>query len=157
MQDIPFVDRLVELILEDETLLSSFHEPLERIMCLYSIPPMLARSSEVLNCKRDLTEHFNFLTYLLVSAKEEDIKNLSLRALWCLLDSNPLPAKRCVSLALRHEVIGESHLVETLAELLRIEDEENYSILLKFALLLAQASEAAGMFQDFFVSIIGRR
>lgn len=146
MRDIPFVNRFVELTLANELLLSSFREPLGRIFCLYSVPPMLIRSSEVLECKRDLREHFNFLTYLMVSAKEQYIKDLALRALWCLLEKRPLPGKCCVPLKLRHEVVGECYLAEILAELLRIAEEELYAIYLQFALLLSKVSQAAGTY-----------
>lgn len=145
MRDIPFIDRFVELTLDTETLLLNFREPLGRILCLFAVPPMLTRSSEVLDCKRDLIEHFNFLSYLLVSAEEKYVQDLALRALWCLLDKHPLPGKCCLPLSVRHEVVGESHLAETLAEMLRIAEEEPYSILLKFALLLSEASETAGI------------
>lgn len=145
MRDIPFIDRFVELTLETETLLLNFRDPLERILCLFAVSPMLTRSSEVLHCKRDLIEHFNFLSYLLLSSEEKCVQDLALRALWCLLDKHPLPRKCCLPLRVRHEVVSESHLAETLAEMLKIAEEELYSMLLKFALLLSEASEAAGI------------
>lgn len=145
MRDIPSVCRLVELIMGDEKLLSYFSDSLERILYLFAIPPMLTSSSELLNCKRDLMEYFNFLAYFLIDFNAEtSIMEWALRALWCLIDNYRLPERYYVPLALRRKAVGESIVGENIAEALRVASEEAYSVFLKFALLLAQVSESAG-------------
>lgn len=147
MRDIPSVCRFVELILGNEKLLSHFRESLERILYLFAAPPTLTCSSELLNCERDLTEYFNFLAYLLINdSAEKCTKEWTLRALWCLIDSYPLPGGSYVSLTLRRKAIGESIVVESIAEMLRVVSEEVYSVMLKFTLLLSEVSEAAGTY-----------
>lgn len=140
----PFISQFVELTLENEQLRSYFGEPLVRMLYLFAVPPMLTCSSEMFNCKKDLTEYFNFLAYLLTNIEEKYVNDLALRALWCLVDKHPLPGKCCVPLALRHEAISESIVAETVAGLMKISSEEDYLFLLKFALLLSKVSEASG-------------
>lgn len=146
MRDIPFVCRFIELTLTNETYLTHFYEPLGTVLYLLAVPPMLISSAEILSCRRDLTEYFNFLTYVLMEYEDKHIKDLVLRALWCLLDNRSPPEKRCVPLELRQAVAGESFLAECLAEILRNSSEQDYEMLLHFALLFSEVSEAAGKY-----------
>lgn len=150
MRDIPSVCRLVELIMGNEQLLSYFSDSLERILYLFAVPPMLTCSSELLNCERDITEYFNFLAYFLIDNNAEKCTmEWTLRALWCLIENYPLPERYYVPLALRRKAVGESIVGESIAEAIQVASEEAYSVFLKFALLLAQASEAAGTYPFF--------
>lgn len=139
MHDIPQINRFIELTLPSPPLLANFRREIDQILCHYCVPPMLVRTSEIFDCKRDLTEHFNFLSFLLT----ENLRDSALRILYHLLEDRPLPGKCCVPLKARREAAGLSHLAETVAGLLQVVDEEFYSSVLDFAALLAEKVEGA--------------
>lgn len=165
MRDIPFVSKLLELILEKPEYMTRFRQQFEYLLLLCAVPPMLVCSSEILHCGKDLEAYFTFLGIkmalknyllinyfvgcLLVQFKEAHLTDLVIRAIWCQLEMTTPTGSCCISKEMRRMVAEKSELTEIIGQLAETAEEELYTKLIQLCVCLAEISTKMGKSSDF--------
>lgn len=77
----------------------------------------------------------------MVKLQDDHLRDLVIRALWCLLEVKTSHSTCCVTLEVRQETAEASNLTEIVAQLAEVADEAFYTTLIQFCICLAKISE----------------
>ncbi|XP_060518425.1 uncharacterized protein LOC132697150 [Cylas formicarius] len=120
------VTKLIDKLKESEF----YQKHLRDILQLCSIPPKLAKSSDLLSYNADIIEYFSWLGYLLVWALGKPIQFMTAQLIHELLAKDFPNQKNYLPLTVRREKAQQSKLPDVLGEILHIVDENIYPLIL---------------------------
>lgn len=165
MRDLPFITRILELILEKPERMSLFRKQFETILSIGAVPPMLVCSTEILSCSKNIEEYFTFLgiqnlylftplinkntlivACMLARLQETCFVNLIVDSMYSLLHHKTPRGICCVTPKMCYAALEASSLIEICGQLAEIADENLYTKLLKLFVYIVKISPVACKF-----------
>ncbi|KAF5281280.1 hypothetical protein FQA39_LY05166 [Lamprigera yunnana] len=138
--DLPFIIKLLETLFERVRHYCLLEKPLETLLGICSMPPILTKTSDIIEFARDLDEYFSFLGYSLIRVRDVKLKHLILNAIENLLDRKFPTASNCVTVKACHNSVEHGELPNVASKLMQFADSDLYEKLLNICWLLVKVS-----------------
>ncbi|KAL0271906.1 UNVERIFIED_CONTAM: hypothetical protein PYX00_005062 [Menopon gallinae] len=141
IEDISSITEIIEYFAFNFTTVPEYIDFLNMILEIAVHPPKILRSSDVLNCKKELSNYFTMFGELLAALDDVCIQERVLGILTSLL-VRPVPTDvTCIKLQYCHSAIGESMLPFIVASMLETVCQEMYGRYLEIASQIAIVSK----------------